>query len=262
MKVFRNIEDIQAVNKIEPNAIINTDCIEAMKYIADKSIDMIFCDLPYGITRNKWDVIIPFDNLWTQYKRIIKDNGAMIFTATMAFAANLIMSNPSMFRYDLVWDKRRVTGFLNAKRMPMRVHEHILIFYKNMPTYNPQITHGHVKKTSYSNSNKLSDNYGYFSTDFSYESTDRYPKSILEITRRNENLIHPTQKPVELLEYLINTYSNEGDIVLDNCMGSGTTCVAAKNLNRSFIGIEMNPEYFDKAYERIANTNLLADYDC
>lgn len=234
--------------------LINGDCLIEMKNIADESIDCIICDLPYGTTANKWDEVIPFDKLWAQYKRIIKNNGAILLFSQMPFGANLIMSNPEMFRYEWIWMKPNSNaGFLNAKKMPMRRHENILVFYKHLPTYNPQMVSG----KSYERSRRTgSVNYGNTNDKIitTVNEGARYPSDYVEInTVPNSKNIHPTQKPVELLEYLIKTYTNEGDIVLDNCMGSGTTGVACKNTNREFIGIELDPNYFNIAKNRIEN---------
>src|SRR5690606_33568674 len=187
-----------------------------------------------------WDQIIPFDKLWEQYNRIIKDNGAIVLTAVKPFSAMLIMSNPKMYRYDIIWRKNKSTGFLNAKKMPLRQHEEILVFYKKTPTYNPQKTTGHKPANSYTKHTSDGTNYGKTKTGISGGGqTDRYPTSVLDIKVMNNddpNKFHPTQKPVELFEWLIKTYTNEGDIVLDNCMGSGTTAVACLNTNRNYIG--------------------------
>lgn len=236
---------------METNKIYQGDCLELMKQIEDKSIDLILCDLPYGVTaRNEWDKIIHFDKLWEQYKRIIKDNGVIILTATQPFASMLIMSNLEMFKYDLIWDKKAVTGFLNAKKMPLRRHESILVFYKNLPTYNPIKTKGKlIKKCTKA---KQTSNYNDASNrPEPYMSDEYYPTSILEIGNGRVKNGHPTQKPTELFEYLIKTYTNEGDLVLDNCIGSGTTAVACIKTNRKFIGMELSEEYCKIANKRI-----------
>lgn len=233
------------------------DCLEIMKEIKDKSIDMILCDLPYGTTQNKSDIIIPFEPLWKQYERTIKDNGAIILFAQGVFYIDLVNSNRKLFRYDLVWDKCLVSGFLNAKRMPLRQHEQIAVFYKKLPTYNPQFTQGkplHSKGIAYTNKEIKNQNYGKFNItdDIRAGSTQKYPTSIIKFQKPHPSItIHRTQKPIELLEYLIKTYTNENDLVLDNCMGSGSTGVACKNLNRNFIGIELDENYFNIAKERI-----------
>lgn len=228
------------------------DCLEFMKDIPSKSIDMILCDLPYGTTQCKWDTIIPFEPLWEQYNRVIKDDGAIVLFCTEPFGSNLRLSNIKNYKYDWVWDKIKGTGFLNAKRQPMRNHELISVFYKKQCTYNPQKTHGHKMKKSYRSKDLQTEVYGEMKNDYTYESTDRYPRSIQTFSTDTQNSsLHPTQKPVGLLEYLIKTYTNEGETVLDNCMGSGSTGVACVNANRNFIGIELDEKYFQIAENRI-----------
>ena len=237
--------------------LLHGDCLELMKQVPDKSIDLILCDLPYGTTRNSWDEVIPFDKLWAQYNRIIKDNGAILLFAQGKFYVNLVSSNMKMFRYDLVWDKELVSGFLNAKRMPLRRHEQVAVFYKHLPTYNPQFTQGkplHSKGTAYQTKELTNNNYGDFkaTNDDRVGSTEKYPTSIIKFQKPHPSVcVHPTQKSIELLEYLIKTYTNEGDTVLDNCMGSGSTGVACKNTNREFIGMELDEKYFKVACERL-----------
>lgn len=237
--------------------LLQGDCLELMKDIPDKSIDLILCDLPYGTTRNSWDEVIPFDKLWAQYNRIIKDNGAILLFAQGKFYVNLVNSNMKMFRYDLVWDKELVSGFLNAKRMPLRRHEQVAVFYKHLPTYNPQFTQGkplHSKGTSYKEKELTNNNYGDFKAtdDDRAGSTEKYPISIMKFQKPHPSVcVHPTEKPVALLEYLVKTYTNEGDVVLDNCMGSGSTGVACKNTNREFIGMELDEDYYKLACERM-----------
>jgi len=227
-----------------------------MNDIDDKSIDMILCDLPYGTTaRNKWDVIIPFDMLWEQYERIIKDNGAIVLTSQQPFTSKLIMSNEKLFRYEWIWEKTTATGHLNAKKMPMKAHENILVFYKKLPTYNAQKTTGHERKVSkaeHKTNCKMTLNYN--EHDFvTYDSTERYPRSVQVFsTDKQKSAIHPTQKPVSLFEYLIKTYTNEGETVLDNCSGSGTTAVACINTKRKYICIEQDEEYYNLSAERIS----------
>lgn len=234
--------------------LLQGDCLELMKDIPDKSIDMILCDLPYEQTRNKWDIIIPFEPLWEQYKRIIKDRGAIVLFANGMFTADLMESNRKMWHYNLIWEKTTVTGFFNAKKMPLRQHEDICVFYKKLPTYNPQKTTGHPRKVSTSKHKrncKQSSNYGE-SKPTTYDSTERYPTSVLKFkTDKQKEGFHSTQKPIKLLEYLIKTYTNEGDTVLDNCMGSGSTVCAALNTNRNVIGIEKEKDIFSLAKERI-----------
>ena len=233
------------------------DCLELMKEIPDKSIDMILCDLPYGTTQNKSDIIIPFDKLWNNYERIIKDNGAIVLFAQGVFYVDLINSNRKLFRYDLIWDKVLTTGFLNAKRMPLRRHEQIAVFYKKLPKYNPQFTSGkplHSKGKAYKDKPIVNQNYGVFHTadDSRAGSTEKYPTSILKFQKPHPSIsVHRTQKSVELLEWLINTYTDEGETVLDNCMGSGSTGVACINTNRNFIGYELDEHYFQIAKERL-----------
>lgn len=232
------------------------DCLKLMHDIQDKSIDLILCDLPYGKTKNLWDKAIPMDALWGQYNRIIKDTGAVLLFGSGIFSARLILSNPRMFRYDLEWVKTTPTGFLNANRAPLRAHEDILVFYKHLPTYNPQKTHEHTRKTSTAEHKRNCAKYtGYgLYENKGYDSTDRFPTSILAFKSDRQTChLHPTQKPVALLEYLIRTYTNEGDTVLDNCMGSGSTGVACVNTGRNFIGMELDDNYFDIAKSRLFN---------
>jgi site-specific DNA-methyltransferase (adenine-specific) len=245
--------------------LVQGDCLELMKNIPDKSIDMILCDLPYGATQNKNDKPLPFDELWKQYRRIIKDNGAIILFAQGTFYVDLINSNRKMFRYDLVWDKELKSGFLNANRMPLRQHEQIAVFYKKLPTYNPQFTQGkplHSKGKNYMNKPIKNQNYGRFvATDDSRKgSTERYPTSIIKIAKSHPSISkHRTEKPVALCEWLIKTYSNKNDIVLDNCMGSGSAGVACINTSRNFIGIELDKGYFDIAKKRINEAKKRSD---
>jgi site-specific DNA-methyltransferase (adenine-specific) len=230
------------------------DCLDLMKNIPDKSIDMILCDLPFGVTsRNKWDVVIPFEPLWEQYKRIIKDNGAIVLHSQQPFTSKLIMSNLKMFKYSLVWSKSQVSGFLNAKKQPLREHEDICVFYKKQCTYNPQMTKG---KMQLKNTGGQSSNYNHFEAQPHY-SDEYYPKSILNFPLQRFKNGHPTQKPIALLEYLIRTYTNDGETVLDNCMGSGSTCVAAINTNRHYIGFELEPHYFEIAQKRIEDAKKI-----
>ena len=229
------------------------DCLEIMKQIPNKSIDMILCDLPFGTTQNKWDTTIPLDKLWEQYERIIKDNGAIVLFAQTPFDKILGYSNLKLLKYEWIWDKKLGTGHLNAKKMPLKRHENILVFYKKLPTYNPQKSKGIPYNKGYGVA--PSSNYGKQRATLSEnKSGDRYPVSILEFSNANrKNRLHPTQKPVELLEYLIKTYTNENEIVLDNCMGSGSTGIACLNTNRKFIGIELDEKYFEIAKNRIEN---------
>lgn len=230
------------------------DCLELMKDIPDGSVDMVLCDLPYGITRNKWDVQIPLDKLWEQYNRIVKENGAIVLFAAEPFASLLRLSNIKNFKYDWVWNKVKLTGFLNAKKQPMRGHEMVCVFYRKQCTYNPQKTQGHPRKVSLSihkQGSKESENYGKHGLT-SYDSTERYPRSIVTFsTDTQRSALHPTQKPVSLLEYMIRTYTRENETVLDNCMGSGSAGVACVNSGRKFIGIELDECYFRIAQKRI-----------
>lgn len=232
------------------------DCLEKMSDIPEKSIDCVVCDLPYGSTQNSWDIIIPFDKLWEQYDRICKDNAAIILFSAQPFTTDLINSNRENFRYDLIWNKNVPTGMSQAKYRPMRYHETVLLFYKSQPTYNP-VPKPRVgdKKECYnydhycgkSNHVKLAKVKKRYDPDFVQ------PSSVLDfkvVPNRNGKL-HPTQKPLELCEWLIKTYTNEGDLILDNCAGSGTTLLAAKNLGRQFIGIEKEEKYYNICLDRL-----------
>jgi len=236
---------------METNKIYQGDCLELMKQIGDKSVDLILCDLPYGVTaRNKWDVIIPFEKMWEQYKRIIKEDGAIILTATQPFASMLVMSNIEMFKYEWIWEKTQGTEFLNAKKQPLRNHEQVLVFYKSQPSYNPQMWQS-TPYTTKRLDKSYSTNYGK-QTRVDTINTDgkRYPLTVQKIKYDREKL-HPTQKPIELFEYMIKTYSNEGDTILDNCIGSGTTAIACIKTKRNFIGIELEEKYVKITNERI-----------
>jgi len=235
------------------NQIIQGDCLEVMKDIPDKSIDMILCDLPYGTTACKWDTIIPFEPLWEQYKKIIKNNGAIVLTGQSLFSANLILSGGKLYRYSLIWKKTKAGGFLNAKRMPLQSHEDILVFYKRLPVFNPQMIAG-KPYTKRAVTNGDGRNYGKFNRvgEISVNSGTRYPTSIIEVSNDNHNSLHPTQKPVALFEYLIKTYTNEGDLVLDNCAGSFTAAIASENLKRNWICIEKEAEYCAIGEKRIS----------
>ena len=226
------------------------DCLELMKDLPDKSIDAIIADLPYGITRAKWDNILDLDLLWKQYERIIKPNGAVILFGSQPFTTTLINSNIKDFKYTLVWDKKMKVGMMNCKRMPLRQHEDIMVFYKKQPTYNPQMTKGKMRNKKIAPTKDF-EVYGQI-TPIDNFNDDYYPSSILEFSNANQKAkSHPTQKPVALMEYLIKTYTNEGEVVLDNTMGSGTTGVACVNTNRRFIGMELDDKYFEIAKERI-----------
>lgn len=246
---------------VELNRIYNEDCLEGMKRIPDGNVDCIICDLPYGSTRNKWDIVIPFENLWLQYKRVIKSNGAIILFACEPFASYLRLSNIEMYKYDWVWNKKHPTGQLNAKKQPLRQHEMITVFYSNQCTYHPVLHKNRLNRSFIGiveKSKKESCNYGKqydYKSDISSDSMS-YPRSIIEQTavigNSHEKVPHPTQKPVALIEYLIKTYTNEGDTVLDNCMGSGTTAIACINTGRNYIGFETDGKFFCMAQERIA----------
>jgi site-specific DNA-methyltransferase (adenine-specific) len=239
------------------------DCLEVMKDIADKSIDAIICDLPYGTTACKWDSIIPFEPLWKQYKRVIKDNGAIVLFGSEPFSSALRMSNIENYKYDWIWDKNKPTGMLNAKRQPLRRFENIMVFYKKQCTYNPQKiknSKGVEKRSLYAYNRK---NEGGETTgkirqggiSSEYEADKLLPVNI-QVFKKPNKPIHPTQKPLELLKYLVKTYTNENDLVLDNTMGSGTTGVACINTNRNFIGIELDETYFNIAKKRIEEQKL------
>lgn len=248
--------------------LIHGDCLEKMKEIPDKSIDMILCDLPYGVTKVKWDTKIPFEPLWEQYERIIKPNGAIVLFSTQPFTTDLICSNRKMFRYEIIWEKTQKTGFYNANKMPLKGHENILVFYKKLPTYHPikrKISESEAKSRGVNIGRvrqKKADRcvlYGHVNAQDYTDDGTRYPHDVIHFSNWNGALFgnldkvtkHPTQKPVPVLEYLIKTYTNEGDTVLDNCMGSGSTGVACVNTGRDFIGIELDDNYFQIAEKRI-----------
>lgn len=230
------------------NDIYLGDCLELMKEIPGKSVDMILCDLPYGTTQNKWDSIIPLPELWAHYNRIIKDNGAIVLTAQTPFDKVLGVSNLKMLKYEWIWQKDAGTGFLNAKKMPLKDHENVLVFYKKPPVYHPQMRAGfkpyETKKGGHGT------NYGTDKGAVTKSNGERYPLTSIKF-KRDSNKLHPTQKPVALFEYLIKTYTNEGEVILDNCIGSGTTAIAAINTGRNYIGIEMDETYFEIARDRV-----------
>ena len=231
--------------------LVHGNCLEHMDQIANGSVDMILCDLPYGMTKNKWDVQIPFEELWAHYKRIIKPNGAIVLFGSQPFTSLMIVSNPKMFRYCLVWEKNKFSDFLNAKRKPMKTNEDICLFYKRQPTYNPQ----YWESTPYTrwNSQAAVDrqtNYGSHKRNVVESTGRRLPTTVLKFNRV-ERPNHPTQKPVDLLAWLIRTYSNEGDLILDNCMGVGSTGIACVQEKRRFIGIELDETYYNMAVEKI-----------
>lgn len=229
------------------------DCLKLMNHIPDHSVDMIFADLPYSTTQNSWDCMIDLNKLWEQYKRVIKKSGCIALWAQAPFSHTLATSNLDWYRYEWVIEKTKATGHLNAKKMPMKAHENILIFYDKLPTYHPQMTEGHAPVHSYTKHTTDGSCYGETKTGISGGgSTQRYPRDVLKFKwDTQKSCLHPTQKPVEACEYMIRTYTDEGDIILDNSMGSGTTGVAAVNLHRRFIGIEKEVKYFDISKKRI-----------
>ena len=257
---------------IELDKIYNEDCLEGMKRIPDGSVDAIICDLPYEVLHKnnekvQWDRLIPFDPLWKQYLRVAKKNAPIVLFCQGMFTAQLMMSQPKLWKYNLIWEKGRATGFLNANRMPMRSHEDIAVFYCSQPTYNPQMRHGDRHSRGNGVHKQTNQCYGKFKEvkqkvgatyDYSHikvvdPTGECFPMSVLHFNKEHSNdTWHPTQKPVDLLRYLVRTYSDEGDTILDNCMGSGTTAIACIKEDRHFIGFELNKEYFDKACKRIA----------
>ena len=233
------------------NTVLHGDCLELMKDISDGSVDMILCDLPYGTTSCKWDTVIPFEPLWEQYNRIIKDNGAIALTASQPFTSALVMSNPSIFKYCWTWDKTTAKGHLVAKYRPLQQTEDVAVFGKNKINYYPIMVDRPKNKIQSSYESSRTEIMGGVSKKVKKVYDKWYPKTLLKF--KTERGLHPTQKPVALFEYLIKTYTNEGDTVLDNCIGSGTTAIACMNTNRNFIGIEQDETYFNLANERIAS---------
>lgn len=242
------------------NEIIQGDCLEVMKEIPDKSISMILCDLPYGTTKNPWDKPIDLPRLWEQYERVIKDNGAIVLTAQTPFDKTLGASNLKLLRYEWIWEKTNATGQLNANHMPMKAHENVLVFYKKRPIYNPQKTKGHPRKVSkkaHRKNSKLSTNYNKYEPT-NYDSTERFPRSVIVFPMdKQKEALFPTQKPVALFKYLIETYTTPGDTVLDNCIGSGTTAIAAIETGRNFIGIDIEKDTVELARTRIKKHTLI-----
>lgn len=256
------------MNKTAPITLLRGDCLEILPTVADKSVDAVICDLPYGILNkgNKhaaWDRELPLDALWEQWKRIVKPNGAIVLFGQGLFSAKLMMSQPKMYRYSLVWDKGRTTGFLNANRAPLRQHEDILVFYRQQPTYNPQMqTLPDGVKVHRGGRNKTDRCYGRSILAPSSFSNEKYPTDIVKFDNiHGASRLHPTQKPVVLLEYLIKTYTNEGDCVLDCTAGSGSTLVACVNTNRRGIGIELMQEYYDIAVKRVKDAQAQLKLD-
>lgn len=247
---------------IELDTIYNMDCLEGMKLIPDGTIDAVICDLPYGVLNSQseggsWDAVMPFEPLWEQYRRVCKPNAAIVLFAQGMFTADLMQSNRKMWRYNLVWKKGdRCSGFLNANRMPLRNHEDICVFYEKLPTYNPQMRTGFPNHKRGRPSGTLKNGcYGKFDPFAKSKiiSTEKFPLSVIDIEKEHDvtKYIHPTQKPVDLLRYLVLTYTDSGGVVLDNCMGSGTTAIACLKEHRHFLGFELNKEYYDKAVQRI-----------
>ena len=236
------------------NEIYLGDCLELMpKHVEDKSVDMIFCDLPYGTTQNKWDSVIPLDKLWSEYERVIKDNGVIVLTAAQPFTSALVMSNIKLFKYEWIWQKTKCSGHLNAKKMPLRQHESVLIFYKKLPTYNPQgLIDGDFNNSRPAQGSGIVKNYGKERYTKQISKKGNYPKTIQEFANPSgAGHLHPTMKPLSLIEYMIKTYTNEGDLILDNTCGSGTTGLGAKNLGRNFIMMEQDPKYYEIACKRL-----------
>lgn len=228
------------------------NCLDRMREIESCTVDLVLADLPYGTTQCEWDQVIPLDRLWEEYLRIAKPEAAIVLTAAQPFTSMLVMSRPDLFRYEWIWEKGNATGFLNAKKQPLRAHESALVFYRKQPVYNPQMTSGHERKTT-SRKTVNSECYGKALKLSDYDSTDRYPRSVQFFSSDKQlGSFHPTQKPVSLMEYLVRTYTMSGGLVLDNTMGSGTTGVAALRCGRSFIGIESDQIHFATAETRIA----------
>lgn len=235
--------------------LYNGDCLEVMKQIDDKSIDMVLCDPPYGTTRNKWDIVIDLTKFFEQINRVIKDEGAIVLFSQMPFTVDLINANRKYFRYEWIWEKPSATGFLNAKKMPLKAHENVVVFYKTLPIYNPQFTEG--SQVAVKSAHSYTKNYGKYILHNYNSHGRRFPRDVLKIkTESQYKKFNATQKPVPLMEYFIKTYTNEGMTVLDPTMGAGTTGVACKNLNRNFIGIEKDEEMYRYAYFRVNNTVL------
>ena len=252
MVVFHGAK--QKGNMIELDKIYLEDCLEGMKKIDDCSVDCIICDLPYGVTKCHWDCKIPFKPLWEQYLRVIKPNGAILLFCQGMFTAEVIMSQPKYWRYNLVWNKVNTTGFLNASRQPLRQHEDIAVFYKKSPVYNPQMQKSkpHYRNHGASKNGCTNRHYNAFKTTNRELSDCKFPTSIITISKAfRERNDHPTQKPVDLYAYLIRTYTNKGDLILDNCIGCGTAAIAAIREGRHFIGFETCEEYYNIAIDRI-----------
>ena len=235
---------------MEKNIIYHGDCIEGMKTLPDNSVDMVLTDPPYGTTQNKWDTVVDMDAFWEEIKRVTKKNSAILIFTQMPFTATVVMSNPKMFRYEWICEKYNSTGFLNAKRMPLKCHENVLVFYEKLPTYNPQMMQG--KPHSRGGTDRQSKNYGSYADTKRIISNTYFPRDVLKVNWQDSTRgLHPTQKPVSLCEYFIKTYSNKGDIILDPFIGSGTAAVAAINTERKYIGFEQDDKYFEVAKNRL-----------
>jgi len=254
---FRKLRSNHLYHRIGSGIVYEGDCLEVMKGIGDRSIDMILCDLPYGVTACKWDTVIPFEPLWAHYKRIIKDSGAIVLTASQPFTSALVMSNPKWFKYEWIWEKNKATGHLDAKRKPMKAHENICVFFNHQPIYNPQgliqketptISKGNRGLKGLGSSGEV---YGFAGKD-AVQTHTNYPRTVQRIGVDFKAEFHPTQKPVALFEYLIRTYTNEGDLILDNCAGSGTTGVACINSKRRFILIDNTHKYIEVMVKRLS----------
>ena len=249
------------------NNVIEGDTLKVMSNLPDNSIDMVLADLPYGTTQNKWDSIIPLEKLWKEYNRIVKEDGAMLFTTSGLFTAQLMMSNPKNFKYKIVWEKSKPTNFLNAKIQPLRKHEDILVFYRKQPVYNPQMTQGKAYSKGV-RKNQLTGSYGDFDPVLIKSDGERYPVDVVyfKTAEAEGKVVHPTQKPIELARYLIKTYSNSGDVILDNTCGSGSFLVAALLEGRNFIGIEKNENVAlfknkEVDYIKISKNRILRAYE-
>lgn len=242
------------------DTIYNEDCLTGMQRIPDGSVDAIICDLPYEVLNDgnpdaQWDKMIPMEPLWEQFLRVCKPNAAIVLFAQGMFTARLMMSQPKLWRYNIIWDKARTTGFLNAKRMPLRCHEDICVFYRELPTYNPQMVKCLPNERNHSRGPRKNDHtnrcYGSFADAKPFMEDEKYPRSIVRIQNVVQKNVHPTQKQVELVQWLVRTYSNKGETILDATMGSGTTAIACIRESRHFIGFELNREYYEKACQRI-----------
>jgi len=230
------------------------DCLDTLRRMSTGSVDLLLQDTPFGCTQNEWDIKPDLSFMWEHWQRVTKQNGAMIFFATQPFASELIMSNAKQFRYDIIWEKDRSTGFLNANKMPLRSHEHILIFYRALPVYNPQKSFGHKPMNKCGKEMTATSNYGKYEKVMTGGNTDRMPRSIIyeNVINSQHNPIHPTEKPIDLMRYLVKTYSNENETVFDGYSGSGSTAAACLKEKRNFIGSEMNKEYFDLSVKRLS----------